>query len=164
MAKAAKKKIETITTQAEADELLRDIGRLEDKIATIHARESEIIRLANERAVAEAKPLIDERKMMVEELEAWARENEKEWEQRTLTLTFGRLYFRLGKPAIKLLRKAETILERLRAQGMQSCIRVKEEIDKEALAAYDADVLSEVGCKRMQRDEFYYEVFRPEVK
>lgn len=162
MAKPAKHL--AIKNSAEADGALRDIGRLEDKIAAIHARESEIIRQANERAVAEAKPLLDVREMIVDAVEQWARAEEKAgvWQERSLTLTFGHLSFRLSPPSIKLLRKVEYVLERLRAKRM--AIRVKEEIDKDALGAYSDEVLKEIGCKRVQKDLFSYEVFRPEVK
>lgn len=163
MAKAAQK-IQAIMTQPEADELLRDIGRLEDKIAQIHARESESVRQANERAVAEGKPLIDARKAMVDKLEAWARENEKDWPSRTLELSFGKIFFRASSGAVRLARSVEYVLDHLKARRLFHCIRKTEEPDKEAIKALDDATLREIGCKRERPDYFHYEIFRPGVK
>ena len=66
---------------------------------------------------------------------------------------------------VKLLLAVETVIERLRARKMLSCIRKKEEVDKEALENYSDQVIAEVGCKRSQgKDKFYYEIKREGIK
>jgi hypothetical protein len=47
---------------------------------------------------------------------------------------------------------------------MESCIRVVTSVNKEALEAYDDDVLKKLGCRRERDDKFHYEVKREEGK
>jgi len=151
-----------------ADRALKEMGRLEDQIAQIQAKASEDSRMILGDADARAKPLLKRLDAHEKEMERWAKnEGAEHFEHgsRSLALTFGRLYFHLSPPAIRLIRSVEYVLERLRARKMSAtCIRVKEEVNKEALEAYEDEVLKEVGCKRVQKDEFRYDVFRPEVK
>jgi phage host-nuclease inhibitor protein Gam len=98
-------------------------------------------------------------------LQDWAKIARREWPAKSCELNHGVVGFRLPKAAIKLLVAVETAIERLRARRMTSCIRVKEELDKEALAAYEDEVIEAVGCKRKQgREKFYYEIKREEVR
>jgi hypothetical protein len=84
---------------------------------------------------------------------------------KSLELNFGTIGFRLPKAAIKLVLGVENIIERLRAKKMHTCIRTVEQVDKEALANYDDEVLLDVGCARTKpKDKFWYEVKREEVK
>ena len=165
MAKATKKVMGvTIREKEDADRVLKELGRVEDRIVAIESREREVIRQANERAVTETKFLLEERNIFVEELERWARANEKDWEGRTLVLNFGKLFFRASSGAIKLVRSIEYVIDHLKAKKLTYCIRTVEEPDKDAIKALDNDVVKEVGCKREKPDYFHYEIFKTEVK
>lgn len=60
-------------------------------------------------------------------------------------------------------RIAET-LARLKEKGLRDCIRVKEEVDKEALRDYPDEVLEAVGVTRKVEDTFFVEIDRARVK
>lgn len=165
---AAKQEVLAISvkTEDDADKALRAMGRLRDAIAALELSYQIEVRELEERLSEEIAPLKKNLTAYEKALEKWAREDEHNgnWgAARTLKSAIGKIYFRLTPPALRLIRPVEFVLERLRARKMLSCIRVKEEINKEALDAYDDEILREVGCKRTQKDEFYYEVF-PEVK
>ena len=168
MAKAEKKTYDRllIFDREEANAALKKIGELKVRINTILNREQKIILDASERITEETEADRQCLKVVEKELERWATGNRATWgESRSLQLTAGLLSFRLTPPAIVYtLKKVKHVIERLRAKKMAACIRMKEEVDKEALAAYPDDVLREVGCKRVQKDEFHYDVLMPEVK
>jgi phage host-nuclease inhibitor protein Gam len=60
---------------------------------------------------------------------------------------------RVSWPAksIELKLAVETIIERLRTKKMQTCIRTVEDVDKEALAAYEDEVLADVPAATQNR-------------
>lgn len=153
-----------IQSRDDADLALKEMGKLQDRIAAIENREREIIRAAKERMVEETAL---SRKWLAaheEELEKWSRKDEADWEGRTLALNFGRIFFRASTGAIALKRSVEYVLDHLKAKKLLHCIRKIEEPDKDAIKALGDDVLKEIGCKREGPDFFHYEVFKPEVK
>jgi phage host-nuclease inhibitor protein Gam len=85
-------------------------------------------------------------------------------ESKTLELNFGKIYFKWTPYRIEFDVEEETVIERLRARKMESCIRVVTSVNKEALEAYDDDVLKKLGCRRERDDKFHYEVKREEGK
>lgn len=48
----------------------------------------------------------------------------------------------------------ERVLGVLKERGMTNCIRIKEEVDKEALRTLGPNTLADVGCKLVQEDGF----------
>lgn len=156
-----------IASKDDANKALWAMSRLKDAIAAIELSYQIEVRELEERLSGEVSPLKKNLAAYEKALEKWAR---RDYDQaggwgvtRSIFFTCGKISFRLSPPAIKLARTIEYVLERLRARKMASCIRVKEEVNKEALEAYGDEILREVGCRRAQKDEFYYEIF-PEVK
>lgn len=157
-------KIYSVTNREEADEALKQLGILADKIATIEIRESDSVRKAQERIVNDTAAYREQKGVIEKALEKWAKDDSGNWEARTLELNFGKLMIRLSPPAIRLKLKVEHVIERLKAKKMKSCIRVKEEIDKDALLQYDEDVIEKVGCQKVQKENFSYELKEVEAK
>ena len=79
--------------------------------------------------------------------------------RKSLPLTFGTIGFRAAS-ALATLKKSITwgaVLEKVKELGLEA-IRVKEELDKEALKAMSPEKIASVGCKIVQSDDFFYEV------
>ena len=78
--------------------------------------------------------------------------------RKSVSLTFGNFGFRASS-TLKTLRKFtwERVLNLVKDRGL-ACVRTKEEVDKDALRALDADTLAAVGCKLVEEDAFYYEL------
>ena len=78
--------------------------------------------------------------------------------KKSVALTFGSFGFRASS-TLKTLRKFtwERVLNLVKDRGL-ACVRTKEEVDKEALRALDADTLAAVGCKLVEEDAFFYEL------
>jgi len=154
-----------IESRAEADSLLAEIGRLEASIQDAEIDATLKAQLIRDEMEAATEPIRLALAARVKALHAWAKKDEKNWPGRTCELTNGKVYFRTPPAAIKEELETETIVQRLRARKMTSCIRTKEEVDKEALAAYPDSVIEAVGCRRTKpKDKFYYEVKKEEVK
>lgn len=166
MAKPTKKESAiTIDSREDADLTLKKIT---DVTLLIEAEEIEAqaaIDLIREQMVRETQGPREALDLYAKALKAWANKDQKSWTDKHIELNFGKLGFRRGNSAIKLVLAVETIIERLRAKKMQTCIRIAEEVDKEALANYDDEAITDVGCQRCKaKDKFWYQVKREEVK
>lgn len=67
---------------------------------------------------------------------------------------FGKIAFRKLPPRVEFTRKIEAVLVALKAARLTSCIRSKEEPNKEALLALDAATLKRVHVKKVGGDQF----------
>ena len=77
---------------------------------------------------------------------------------------FGTYGFRASS-ILKTIKKVtwDNVLGLLDERGMQDCIRIKREVDKEALRQLQPEVLADLGCKIIQEDVFYYELKETEL-
>ena len=113
-----------IKNKKDTDLALKALGDTDRMLAVINEMMEEAVNKAKAEAVEEAANPLKWKKALEKALEKWAREEDRKgWGMgRTLTLNFGKLYFRLSPPAIRLIRKVEYVLERLRAKRMTSCM------------------------------------------
>ena len=134
--------IPTVSTVEEADATLAEIAaRCEPLKKDIVAREQALVQFA----LARREELFKNRK---------SRE-----------LTFGTIGFRVSS-SLRTIKKMtwERVLGVLKERGMTNCIRIKEEVDKEALRTLGPNTLADVGCKLTQEDAFFYELNEAELE
>lgn len=155
----------SIETRDDADLALQRIGELQrficcssdeagEKIADIRAQLLKDTQTASQ-ALTENETA----------LKTWAKTDLRTWSGKTLNLVWGWIAWRTPPPKIVVKLEDETVIERLRARKMLTCIRVKEEVDKEALENYSDEIIEAVGCERKQgKDKFYYECKKEDVK
>lgn len=89
-----------------------------------------------------------EKALLVKEIESWALEAQMSWEKRTLETPFGRMGFRVGTPAVALIKRvARTFKDacELLARTLPAFVRQTPEIDKEAILAADREGSLDVG-------------------
>jgi len=114
------------------------------------------------------------------QLEAWSNENEDAFDGKSLTFCHGKMGWRLGQwqcsklkgwiweRTKKSAKAARVILEQLKEMFGTQYVRVKEEVDKDALIAdrgtLTADQLQSVGVKLHQEETFYVEPNVEEVE
>lgn len=155
-----------VTSRDEADRALQRIGQLQIFIEQAEA--------TADKAIAAAREILKEetavqRAALAENLaalEGWAKADAKNWApSKSLDLVFGSLGFRLPPPAIRFKLSVENVIARLKANRGIWAIRVKEEVDKEALASWSDEDLEKIGCKRTKpKDSFWCEPKREVVK
>ncbi len=111
---------------------------------------------------ARRRAMESERKDLEKRLKHWAKKAAAEWPSKTYETPFGRCGFRLHPPAVKLIKSiAKTFDDALRRvkSAMPGYVRIKEELDREALLR-DAELvgkrrLESCGLKVEQREEFW---------
>lgn len=145
----------------QADAALEEIAGLDRAIRAINDEmQAAIDRIKSETAAA-VKPPSDRRAALELGLAAYAAINRETLfgKVKTLDLVFGRLGFRKSTE-IKPLPKWTwaQVLGRLKDLALPDAIRVKEEVDKETLHTYPEEKLSLVGARRVEKDEFWYEI------
>ncbi len=141
-----------------ADEVLR---KMIDLQANVQQREDDAQARINEikaDLVASVDDMNAQIKTCVRSLEAFAATHRKDLGQKkSKLLNFGTIGWRLST-SIRIKQTTLTLIKQVfsRAKAKQ-CIRLKETVDKEALAKLTDDKLAEVGAQRKIKDVFFAE-------
>jgi phage host-nuclease inhibitor protein Gam len=121
---------------AEANEYLAQIGAIQRDLVVIQAALDERIAAAKARAEAEAAPLLAAVERDTRGLQLWAEANRDALtgggRSKTVQLPSGEIAWRQRPPSVRI-RDAAGVLVALAARGLGRFVRVKEEIDKEAM-------------------------------
>jgi phage host-nuclease inhibitor protein Gam len=154
-------------TRDEASEAIAEIGRIEREVQRIDADLKD--RLAEVKAEFEAlaQPLKERREALKEGLLVFCEGRRDELTQggRTKTVVFaaGKVSWKLRPPSVGPIRDAEGVLAALRAAGLTRFIRVKEEVNKEAILDDPGSVAGIPGLKvGSGGEDFTVEPFAPE--
>ena len=146
--------MEKITDRDQADQALRRLGEIERDLAQRKNAAEESIKKVRDRAKLREEPLKAEKKGLTARLEAWAKTDRKTWGGKSIKTKHGVLGFR-NSSKLKLVKKAEVVLENLRARKLTNCIRTKDAVNKDLVKQLDPEVIKAVGCKLAPKDEFY---------
>jgi len=144
----------------DANIALAEIGKLQFKLDAIDAKASEKIGKIKEQAAKEGEPFRNRIMELEQALAVYAEYNKAELfkEKKTIALSYGNIGFRLStKVHIK-----KTTLELLKKFGGKG-IRIKEEVNKEELAEWDNETLSQVDAAKVSQDTFFYEINKEEI-
>jgi len=147
----------------EVDEVLQEIGRLDRELGKLEDHQNKIIDRVKAETKINAEPFIKEKKALELELEQFCTARKEEFKTvRSKKLTFGTVSFRL---TTKLTAKKgwDWVLARLKEFEFTDCIRLKEEVDKEAMKTRGPATLDMVGCKLKTEDVFGYEVDQKKI-
>ncbi len=158
--------IEPIGDLAAANAALGEIAGLQRRLAGIEQGMNEAIDHAKKAAEAEAAPLAARLKALEGGLQAFAALGKGALfaDRRSVELAHGQFGFRRAT-ALKTAAKVtwDMVLGKLRELG-QGCIRLKEEVDKQALGEWTDERLELVGVRRVETDTFWYEVAAEDLK
>lgn len=120
----------------EAAQFLAEIGKEQRSINEIQLEVNARIEQLKAKAMDDAKPRQDRISQLVEGLFAYAESNRDELtdggKRKTVKLPTGDFMWRMTPPAV-LLRNVKAILVNLKLLGFKRFIRVKVEVDKEAM-------------------------------
>ncbi len=158
-----------VTTLEEADKALAELAKLNRKLALIDSAMNEDIEAARARANELAGPIRADRDAIEGALKTFTtvgKDTLFSKKKKSMTLVHGILGFRASdelKPLPKftwgqVLGALKGMGERLQAKGLPTCIRIKEEPDKEALRQLPEDLRAEAGVRIVPKDTFYYEI------
>lgn len=152
------------STDTQADELLRRKCEIALEHASVSAIMNASITAAREHAKRETHPLAKEEAAIDAALAAYFERRRKSLgAAKSLPLTFGTIGVRAAKGVVALLRgfKVEQVIENLKNRRLARCLRLKEELDKEAIHAAAADPraeaqLRECGIRILPGQESFY--------
>jgi len=148
-------------TPAEVAAYVAEAARLKAEEARLKAEMDARLHRVREQYQQQLAALAAQLRGYIEALHDWA-EAHPEYFRRRRSLDFpsGVIGYRITPPAIRPVRGwtwAE-VLARLRERGRRQYIRIREDVDREALlAARDTEDLAEYGLRIVQRDEFFVE-------
>jgi phage host-nuclease inhibitor protein Gam len=128
-------------TRAEAERMLARLGELQRDVALIEAAATEAVTARKAEAEAEAKPLAEEAERLRRGLQLWAEANRQTLTDggrtKTVTLATGEIAWRLRPPSVRL-KDVPRVVEALLQLGLARFLRVKHEVNKEAMLAEPA--------------------------
>ena len=159
--------IPTVSTVEEADATLAEIAARKRQISLHEIALKEDVDKLKADCAARCEPLnkdIEAREQALVQF-ALARREELFKNRKSRELTFGTIGFRVSS-SLRTIKKMtwERVLGVLKERGMTHCIRIKEEVDKEALRTLGPNTLADVGCKLTQEDAFFYELNEAELE
>jgi phage host-nuclease inhibitor protein Gam len=156
--------------EAGAENILRQIGRLENSVAKVVAREREKILAAQKKMADETAQDLADIAVLEKALEQFAVGHKDELfteRKRSIRLACGDFGIKWEKPYIELLVDEETVVNRIKASkefdNPEELIHRKEMPNLVRLIDYENDVLKPLGLTKKQGEKFWYKV-RPEVK
>jgi phage host-nuclease inhibitor protein Gam len=141
----------------DVDSNLREICEIERELQLQEAALNEGVDRLKEEAKVKSAPHRDRKKALELAVKEFCEANRAEFaKSKSRRLTFGTVGFRLSTK-IMIRRMAET-LQALKDLKLNQCIRIKEEVDKEAMKALTDETLAEVGAARKTENAFGYEL------
>lgn len=140
---------------------MRDIGLWQKELEAIDNEANKKIAEVKTKASRDGEELRERISGTVAKIQAFAEYNKDEYfaDRKSVELSFGSMGWRKSTSiSVK-----KTTLELLRKLKMVACIRVKEEPDKEAMAALDDETLASVDAVRKVKNDFFVEAKTEEI-
>jgi phage host-nuclease inhibitor protein Gam len=152
------KKIESLE---DANLTLKEIGLLERELETIDGEAHKKIAEIKTAAIKVGKPILKRIADLSSLLGAYAEYNRAELfkDKKTVQVSFGIFGYRKST-SISVKKTTVGLLKKL---GFEKYIQVKEEADKEAMAAMDNEALAQVDAVRKVKDDFFCEADKEEI-
>lgn len=156
----------TFSTTDEVDNALAHIAARRRQVAIVETGMNEKIDKIKQDAAEECEPALQEIVILEQAILRYAEAQKATLfgTRKSLALTFGIIGYRASSK-LKTLAKWtwERVLQTLRDNEYRKYIRVKEDVDKEALRELPPELLAKIGVKIVQEDVFYYELEEQEL-
>ncbi len=154
-------------SREEAASVVTAIGELNRKLARLQADMNDELAAVKERFEKEAEPHREALAGKTEGLKMWAEANRAALtagdKTKTVDLGTGLIKWRLRPPMVRIAKTAD-VIERIKTLGLSRFLRVKEEVDKEAMLA-EADVARTIAGVSIGSagEDFIVEPFEAEL-
>jgi phage host-nuclease inhibitor protein Gam len=153
-------------TLAEAEGLLAEIGSDQRQVEALETRMNEQLARIKAEFEASAAPINEAIEARFASLQAWAEAHKQtllDRSRKTAKIATGELGWRTSPPAVRIT-GVPAVLEALKQLRLKRFIRVKEEVDKEAIRK-DPDAVKNVkGISITQQEEFWIKPFASEIE
>ncbi|MDI6804636.1 MAG: host-nuclease inhibitor Gam family protein [Bacteroidota bacterium] len=153
----------TLTSFQDVDQNLRFIGLEKSFVSKREAQMNKLILDIQGKYEEETREARESIMALEKDIELYCSEHRDEFvESKTIALNYGLVSFRLSTPKLQPLRGNtwEVVLTIIKKLKLTRFIRVKEELDKDAIKSQypDSRDLAKFGLQLTQSEQFYYEV------
>jgi phage host-nuclease inhibitor protein Gam len=162
--KSEKQALINIDNFEQADTTLRDIGDLQMQVKQAETTAKEVIDEAKAELAESIKPISEQIKNKVKSLEAFCIHHKKEFgDQKSKKLNFGSIGWRLstsieiGKDTLCYIKKIFS------GKALAELVRIKETVNKEAIAKLTDGQLADIEAQRVRKDTFFAEPDLPKA-
>jgi phage host-nuclease inhibitor protein Gam len=147
----------TITSWQQADEMLRSIGDLTGQIAQSESNAKYRIDAIKEALAGDVAARMEIINLNIKSLEAYAVNNKDDFGgKKSRALNFGTLGWRKSS-SISVGKNTLGLIKDVFKSKVKQLIRIKESVDKDALAKLTDEQLAAVDARRKEKDVFYAE-------
>ena len=156
--KAPKQALINIPDWPAADQLIKELGEIQRTITVANSNATTRINQIKAALESQVNQLQDRQKYIAKSLEEFALGHTKDFgDARSRKLDFGTLGWRLSTWIEVTATTLERIKEYFSTTEQKACVRVKETVDKEALAKLTDGRLAIVKARRKTKDAFFVE-------
>ena len=158
--KAPNRMLIPVPDWSHADDLIARVGQLQRQIARHELDAAAKIEAIKAKLAAQTAPLQERITLHVQSLEVFAAEKRGDIKGKSRSLNFGVLGWR-GSSSISI-KKDQTlalIKQEFAPSLRKSCIRVKEEPDKDVLAKLTDEQLAQIKARRVSKEAFFVEAY-----
>ena len=159
--------MEMIADLAQADAVLAELCGIDQRLKQIEVAMNTVLDAAKAEAKAKAAPLAARKKTLEAGLAAFSAYNRAELfgKRKSLDRAHGSFGFRLCSKLKTSTRITwEMVLQKLKDYGFKDGIRIKEEVDRDALRSWPKERQELVGVFLDSDDEFFVEVRQEKLK
>ena len=161
--------IPTVSSLEEADAMLARIAARKRELSLLELGLKEDVDALKLKCAESSEPIKQDIEVLEQALVRFGESKKIELfaKRRSVSLNFGILGFRASS-SVKPMKKTtwEQVLGFLldaKDKAFAACVRVKREVDREALRQLPQEKLAEAGCRLEQTDSFYYELTETEL-
>lgn len=156
--KSDKPILRSVPNWEHADNFIRRIGELQQKIQAEEAKAKSKIDQVKMNLAKQVKPHQGTIEVYMRSLEAYAISHKDDFKkQKSRKLNFGVIGWRKSTP-INIKKKTLDLIKQVFSKAKAAaCIRIKESVDKEALAKLTDEQLASVGAQRKSKEVFFVE-------
>ena len=150
----------------QAADLIAQVGQHQRERARIEAAMNDELAEIRQRYEAEAQPHADAIRAISQGVQVWAEANREtltRGKTKTVRLASGELNWRTRPPRV-VVRGVEAVLDAFRQLSLTRFIRIKEEVNKEAVLADPAAVAAIKGVSINQGEDFVIKPFETELE
>jgi phage host-nuclease inhibitor protein Gam len=152
----ARKKESKYTNWDEVDQAMKDLGELTISKAKLEGELTIKINVIKDEFQVKADGLAEKIKVIVEHIGLYAEANKEAFlKDRTKKLTFGSISFRLTEKLV--IKNVKAAIAALKTLKLDNYLRVKEELNKEAMKGLDDSTLVKIGVSRKKSDSLSIE-------
>lgn len=164
MTKRIKLEGPTLKDWDEVDQRLQEQGLIDLQLQEIEGEMNLAIAAAKEIAKEKSRLLDERSKVIAREVKEYTDHHRDEIKGKEKVLIFGKVGYRKSTKINVPRKNIGSIIKALLTRGLESCVRITQEVNKDAIRALPDDVIAEIGCTKKVEDVFFLEADHEKIR